>query len=145
MNTPKPYPLPHWQKFLALACCWLAAALTAHAQTTGSIQGRVFNPVSKQFVRNAEVRLDGTNQVTYTENDGSFVFNNVPAGPASVSVTFSGYNPVKESFNVTAGQPAVREINLVSTAASAIPADGYSGDAYPGGPASSSASAPTAA
>ena len=99
----------------------LLSALSLSAQTaaTGSIQGRVYNPVSKQYVNNAEVRLEGTNQITYTASDGTFQFNNVPAGSASVSVAFLGYTTAKESFTVTAGQPAVREINLTSTAATA--------------------------
>jgi iron complex outermembrane receptor protein len=106
-----------WIVFIALALTW-AGAISAQAQTpgTGTIQGRVFNPGSKEYVRNAEVRLEGSNRVTYTENDGTFQFNNVPAGAASVSVTFTGYNTATESFTVTAGQTAVREINLTSSA-----------------------------
>ena len=95
---------------MTLACCWLASAIGLHAQASGvgTIQGRVYNPASQEYVRNAEVRLEGTNQVTYTENDGSFQFREVPAGPASIAVTFTGYNPVKESFTVTPGQIATR-------------------------------------
>jgi iron complex outermembrane receptor protein len=105
------------------ARCLCFAALTlglfspASAQKagTGSITGRVYNPVSKEFVRDAEVRLEGTNQIDYTENDGSFQFTNVPAGSATLTITYTGYNPVKETFTVTTGQTAVREISLSST------------------------------
>ncbi|MBI4623222.1 MAG: TonB-dependent receptor [Verrucomicrobia bacterium] len=104
--------------FLALALGWLLPAMALHAQSPGSgaIQGRVYNPAAKAYVGNAEVRLEGTNQVTYTESDGSFRFDHVAAGPATIIVSFTGYNTVKESFAVSAGQPAVREINLTSTA-----------------------------
>ncbi|MGH7956018.1 MAG: carboxypeptidase regulatory-like domain-containing protein, partial [Opitutaceae bacterium] len=112
--------------FLTGLCGWLFAALTLQAQTTGgTIQGRVYNPASKEYVRNAEVRLEGTNQVTYTGNDGAFQFNNVSAGPATIAVAYTGYNPVKETFTITPGQAAVREINLTSTAAG--PAEGKDG------------------
>ena len=96
---------------------WLlaVAGLSAQPAVTGSIQGRVYNPVAKEYVGNVEVRLDGTTQVAFTENDGAFRFDNVPAGPASITVTYAGYNTAKESFTVTAGLPAVREINLTST------------------------------
>ena len=105
---------------IVLICGWLFAATLAHGQTaTGSVQGKVFNPVTNEYVRNAEVRLEGTNQVTYTEGDGSFQFPNVAAGPAAIAVSFSGYATVKDSFTVTAGSPAVREINILSTAAPA--------------------------
>ena len=117
MTPPTPQRSPFAQAWIAITCFWLAFADSSHAQTasTGSIQGRVYNPASKIYVGNAEVRLEGTNQVTYTENDGTFQFNNAPAGPTTVTVAFSGYTTAKESFTVTAGQIATREINLVST------------------------------
>jgi TonB-dependent receptor len=99
-----------------LGCLFTTAALFGQS-APGSIQGRVYNPTLQQYVRNAEVRLDGTNRITYSEGDGTFRFDNVPAGPASITVTYTGYNTAKESFTVSAGQPAVREINLSSTAA----------------------------
>jgi TonB-dependent receptor len=121
MAHPTQHPPLRWRTLLIVACAWLATALTSHAQSanTGTVQGRVYNPASKSYVGNAAVSLEGTNQVTYTESDGTFLFNNVPAGPATVSVAFSGYTTVKESFTVSAGQVAVREINLVSTEAAA--------------------------
>ncbi len=122
MKQPNHHALPIWQKILVLLCCWLGATLSAYAQGTGTIQGRVFNPVTKEYVRNAEVRLAGSNQVTYTENDGSFSIQNVPAGQATVNVQYTGYTPVTETFTVTAGQPSVREITMTSTAAAAAPA-----------------------
>ena len=117
MTTPPFHPPLHWQRFTALVACWLVAALFVHAQalSTGSVQGRVYNPATKGYVANAEVRLEGSKQIAYTETDGTFQLNNVPVGPANIAVTFSGYNTVKETVTVTAGQPAVREINLVST------------------------------
>jgi iron complex outermembrane recepter protein len=106
-----------WTPIAALISAWLAGAgaLTAQPAGTGAIRGRVYNPVSQEYVRNAEVRLEGTNQVTYTENDGAFQFPSVAAGTVTLLVTYTGYNPVKESFTVTPGQVASREINLTST------------------------------
>jgi iron complex outermembrane recepter protein len=93
------------------ACLVLARA---QGPATGTVMGRVFNPSAKEYVRDAEVKLEGTSQVTYTENDGSFQFNNVPAGETALTVTYSGYNPVRQSFTVETGKTAVREVNLVS-------------------------------
>ncbi|MDO8545705.1 MAG: carboxypeptidase-like regulatory domain-containing protein, partial [Opitutaceae bacterium] len=113
-----------WRKLAAILVCWIASSSAADAQSTGSVQGRVFNPTTQEYVRNAEVRLEGTNQVTYTENDGSFRFDHVGAGQATIGVTFTGYNPVKETVSVTAGQTSVREITLTSTAAGPATKDG---------------------
>lgn len=108
---------PGLRGLAALVLCFFAA-LALRAQTgTGTIQGRVYNPASQEYVRNAEVRLEGTNQVTHTESDGTFSFAGVAAGEAKITVSYSGYNTVTESFTVTAGRPAVREISLTSTAA----------------------------
>src|SRR5688572_20115278 len=100
-----------WLKSAALACCWLASVLSLHAQAagSGSIQGRVFNPVTRDYIRDAEVRLEGSGRTTFTENDGSFRFDTVPAGPASITVNFVGYTSATENFTVTAGQVATRE------------------------------------
>jgi iron complex outermembrane receptor protein len=122
-SLPNPRRL-RWPVLLFALGGWLLAAVSAYAQATGSIQGRVFNPVSKEYVRNAEVRLDGTNQLTYTENDGAFSFAQVPVGPASITITYTGYNTVKENFTVSAGQPSVREINLISAEAAPQTKDG---------------------
>jgi iron complex outermembrane receptor protein len=65
---------------------------------TGTIQGRVYNPATQQYVRNAEVRLEGTKQVTATEADGSFQFFNVAPGSATITVTYTGYRTATETF-----------------------------------------------
>lgn len=116
---PAPTRSQNCLRFVALALGWLATLLSIHAQTsaTGSVQGRVFNPATKEYVNNAEVRLEGSNQVVYSAQDGSFQLLGVPAGTATITVSYSGYNEAKESFTVGAGQTAVREINLTSTSA----------------------------
>ncbi len=110
---------PRWFTRFVIACCACVLPLGASAQTsaTGTVTGRVYNPATQEYVRNAEVRLEGTQQAVFTENDGSFQFNGVPAGEVAISVNYSGYNPVRQSFTVAPGQTAVREINLTSTAA----------------------------
>ena len=90
---------------------------TLFAQTgTGTVTGRVYNPVTREYVRDAEIRLEGTNFQTASEGDGTFQIPNVPAGEVTLSVFYTGYNVSKETFTVTAGQTAAREIDLVSDA-----------------------------
>jgi TonB-dependent receptor len=124
MNSLQRMPRHCW---LALGIGCLAAVSSLFAQGTGTIQGRVFNPATQQYLGNAEVRIEGTNQVAYTEHDGSFQFYQAPAGPVTVTVNFTGYTTAKDSFTVTAGQIAVREINLISTAATPASAESKDG------------------
>ena len=115
------YPQPNWFRFaVVLALGWVMAVSSAFAQSgTGTIQGRVSNPATGEYTRNAEVRVAGTNLVAFTQADGSFRIPNVPAGEVALTVTYIGYNTVNETFTVSAGQTAVREISITSTAASA--------------------------
>jgi iron complex outermembrane recepter protein len=109
-------------KLVAFLCGWFATLLSVCAQSaaaTGTIRGRIYNPSTQQYVRDAEVRLEGTNRVTSTESDGAFTFNNVPAGSATVTVAYAGYTTATEVFTVAPGQTATKEINLRSTQAAA--------------------------
>ena len=102
---------------LLAAVALIPAAARAQQAATGVVSGHVYNPVRGEYVRNAEVRLEGTSQVVFTENDGSFSFEHVAAGPVTLTVNFTGYNTIRETVNVAAGQTATRELILTSTAA----------------------------
>lgn len=115
MNSPKSLPRLRFLVLLATVFSLLLSAVLHAAEATGTINGRVFNAAASEYVRNAEVRLQGTNQVTYTESDGTFRIPNVPAGPATIAVTYTGYVTAVESYTVVPGGTATRQIDLVST------------------------------
>jgi iron complex outermembrane receptor protein len=84
------------------------------AEGTGTISGRVFNPATSEYIRNAEVRVTGTNLSTQTEGNGFYQLFNVPAGEVTLSITYPGYNSVTEKLNVSAGATAVRDFELTA-------------------------------
>lgn len=92
----------------------LLTGSTAHAQTTstGTISGRVFNPATGEYVRNAEVAIPGTNLVAYTAEDGSYTLTGVPTGETTLSVTYTGYEPASAQLNVSPGLTATRDFDL---------------------------------
>ncbi len=100
-------------------CCLLAAFAPALAaqSATGTVNGRIYNPATREYVRNAEIRIAGTSLVTESESDGTFTFPAVPAGSVTLTVTYTGYTAAPDTFTVTAGQTAVREISIASTLA----------------------------
>jgi hypothetical protein len=109
---------------LVCALGWLFSGALLQAQSSnGTITGRVFNPVTGEYVRNAEVRLQGTDRLVITESDGTFQLDNVPSGQATLTVTYTGYNTATETVAVSPGQVATREISLTTGAYGARPGD----------------------
>ena len=90
----------------------LSASVVTAQPATGTVSGRVFNPATQEYVRNAEVAIPGTNHVTYTADDGSYSFTGVPAGETTVTVNYTGYEPASAKLTVSGGQIATRDFDL---------------------------------
>ena len=75
----------HYIKLLFIVHALTAGALVLRGQPEGTarITGRVYNPATQEYVRSAEVRLEGGNQIVATQGDGTFQFERVPAGQAT--------------------------------------------------------------
>jgi hypothetical protein len=98
---------------LAVMCALgIDVSLRAQSPSTGRIIGRIFNPATKEYVRHAEVAVDGTNLTTVSGDDGSYVLSNIPAGNVSVSVTYTGYDRAFSQVVLPAGQTATRDFEL---------------------------------
>jgi len=100
---------------LTLVFLWLLSALCAKAQPTGSISGRVYNPVSQQYVANAEVSVQGTLLTVSTESDGSYLLVNVPTGGITLRVNYTGYRTAPVTLELAPGQAATHDFELRST------------------------------
>ncbi|MCX6953235.1 MAG: TonB-dependent receptor [Verrucomicrobia bacterium] len=117
-DHPRPFPL-----FRPLLVAWLLLAALfagpAHGQpaATATISGRVFNSATKSYVRNAEVRIEGTNLVAYTEDAGYYRLAGVPAGTVNLTVSYTGSQNVSATVNAAAGQTATRDFELTSASA----------------------------
>ncbi len=102
------------------ACLALVLTLGTHAQTpapaTGTIEGRVKNAVSGDYLNNARVSLKGTEFVALTDESGTFRLAGVPAGAATLRVRFAGFDDQEVPLIITAGQTAQRDITLASQA-----------------------------
>jgi hypothetical protein len=58
---------PHRSAFhLLLLALLLPLSLGAQGGATGRIAGRIFNPATQEYVRNAEVSVEGTNLVVFS-------------------------------------------------------------------------------
>jgi len=79
---------------LAVIGTWLALALApaaTAAEPGGTLEGRVFNAGTRNFLRGAEIVVVGTTLNTLTDEFGRFTLANVPAGPATVKAFYRGF------------------------------------------------------
>ena len=114
MNTAHLLPLPIRCLFLTTAA--LLAALSAPAQTPspGTIEGRVSNPRTGEYIENARVTLEGTDLETFTEVAGFYRLANVPPGPARLQVFYTGLPPYSAAVLVPAGGTVVHHVALAA-------------------------------
>lgn len=102
---------------------WLASpglqaqspASAAQSAATGVITGRVFNPNTGEYLRNAQIRVEETGQTVISESGGEFRLAPVPAGKATLVVTYTGYRSATATVSVAAGATVSQDFNLVST------------------------------
>ena len=71
------------------------AAADASATGFGAVSGRVLNVTTRDYVSSAEVRLQGTELSVTTASDGSYRLTPVPAGPAVITVSYTGTKPAQ--------------------------------------------------
>src|SRR4051794_8438543 len=93
--------LGFWLLMLALLC-----TVRAQSGATGAITGRVFNPANGEYLRNAEVRIEGTALVVISEEGGYYRITNAPAGDVNVIASYIGHEPATARVTVTAGAAA---------------------------------------
>jgi TonB-dependent receptor len=79
---------------------------------SGGVRGRVLNTATGEYVRNAEIRVEGTTIVTYSEDGGNFRLTGVPAGEATVVVKYTGLQESKAVAAIVAGEVVTLDFEL---------------------------------
>jgi hemoglobin/transferrin/lactoferrin receptor protein len=67
---------------------------------TGSIHGTVSEASGHVPLAEADIRIEGTSLGSITNDQGTFVLEQVPAGKFNIIVTYLGYKSVKESLEI---------------------------------------------
>ena len=81
---------------------------------TGTITGRILNPATGEYVRNAEVKIDASGQAAVSESGGRYRLPDVAAGTITVRVTFLGSTPATATLTVTPGATVTQDFELTS-------------------------------
>lgn len=89
-----------------------APAAPAAARATGTVSGRIYNPYTGEYVRNAEVRIEGTQLNAVSEDDGSYSISGVAAGDVVLVVNYTGYREVRLPIALTPGGSLTRDVEL---------------------------------
>lgn len=94
----------------------LAGVSSGFAQsTTGVVTGRIYNPATGEYLRNATVRIKETGQSAVSEDGGRYRISSVPAGPATITVNYTGFHVAEAQVNLPAGETVERDFALVSS------------------------------
>lgn len=96
------------------------AAPALAAENTGTITGRVLNPATGEYVRDAKIEIKETGQTASSEAGGEYRLLAVPAGKVTVAVTYTGYRTAPATVEVVTGGTATQDFQIVSTSAVAI-------------------------
>lgn len=86
-----------------------------HAQATGgSVEGRVQNAVSGDYLNNARVALKGTALVTFTDSEGFYRLSGLPVGTATLQASYTGLDSQETTVQVASGALVPCDFNLTS-------------------------------
>lgn len=89
------------------------------AAQSGAVAGRVFNPATGEYVRNAEVRVQGTSILVFSGDDGTYRILNAPVGAITLSLTYAGHPTMTAAVTTAPGQTATRDFELTEAGRSA--------------------------
>ncbi len=78
----------------------------------GVLAGRVLNTATGEYVRNAEIRAEGTTIVAYSDEGGNFRLTGLPAGQVTIIVRYTGLQETRAMATVAAGQVATLQVAL---------------------------------
>lgn len=95
-----------------LGVFFLTSILGAQAVSTGTIEGRVFNARRGEYVENARITVDGSNQQVLSDSTGQYRLANVPAGTVTLKIFYTGLGSSSEVVAVIPGQTVQRDITL---------------------------------
>ncbi|HYD83688.1 MAG TPA: carboxypeptidase regulatory-like domain-containing protein, partial [Opitutus sp.] len=93
----------------------LLGSISLHAQEgRGSIQGRVQDPASGDYIANAKVVVAETGQEALTDSTGFYQFTGVRAGDATLRVSYLNFDEMTVQVPVTEGELVVHDFALTN-------------------------------
>src|SRR5690606_28661279 len=88
-------------------------------QGSGIVRGRVLNTATGEYLRNAQVRVEGTALSVYTDEGGNFRLVGVPTGSINLVARYGGLQDATATVSVSANQNTVHNFELRAPSSSA--------------------------
>lgn len=79
---------------------------------TGAVRGRVLNTATGEFIRNAEIRVEGTGISVYSGDGGTFRLTGVPEGASTVTVRYTGLQTQSIAVLVKSGETTQLDVDM---------------------------------
>lgn len=90
-------------KSLIVLLLILAFQVSAFAQNTGKISGKVTDKQNGEPLIGATVTVRGSGASAVSDNNGSFTLTNVKTGKVTLVISYVGYEDIVQSVNVASG------------------------------------------
>ncbi|WP_161554940.1 carboxypeptidase-like regulatory domain-containing protein [Ereboglobus luteus] len=103
-------PLPALALFFALVAMPFSQAQTA--ANAGTVTGRVFNPATEEYVRDAQIRAVATGETVFTAAGGFYQISGLPAGEVALVLSYAGLPDITRTVTVAAGATATLDFDL---------------------------------
>src|SRR4051812_22244697 len=89
-----------------------SVAPASHATQSGTVFGRILNSATGQYLHNASVSVKGTNIIAFTDGTGTYRLTNVPLGPVTLEVSFTGMGTKQAVVTLASPEPVEQNIEL---------------------------------
>jgi TonB-dependent receptor len=98
--------------FVGAVLLFVAAGPVPAQPSIGTIEGRVRNSASGNYLNNARVAAEGTRLETLTNGDGEYRLQNVPTGTVRLRVTYAGLESKTATVRVPAAASVQQDFDL---------------------------------
>jgi TonB-dependent receptor len=102
-----------WRALLAVIVAGLAPVF-AQPAANGTLEGRVLNLRTGEYLEGARLTIEGTALETFTDSAGQYRLTGVPAGQVRLRAFYTGLLPLAETLTVAAGSVVQRDLNLAT-------------------------------
>lgn len=87
----------------------------AHGQSTGTIEGQVFDLRSAEALTGVNIVLQGTKYGAATNINGNYRIGNIPAGSYTLIATYLGYENIEQQVDIEGGQTLTLDLQMKPT------------------------------